>query len=456
MKRIVPIFLSLLLFITLPLNALATTLDDVKAIIKSDYVGDIKGDLNKATTIDQVIEMLDPYSAFFTKEEYEAFLNLIDMESVGIGVVIEKHAKGILIVEVIESGSAQTSGIEEGDIMISINGQSLVDKSIEEAQSLILGTENSFVEVQLLKENGTTVTKQIQRRSFSIPNVSTDILYGNVGYISLNSFSDDGAELVAEAYTELLNKGAKSFIVDLQNNGGGYVLTAEKLIGMFPGATYAYKVKLSTSSGLVRAIQQGVTFPNKTRLLVNHNSASASEMTAAALLDQKSAILYGEQTYGKGTLQGFYQLADGSILKLTIGEFFGPQGTVVKQVGVKPNIVTTSNPLYQAHYDSIVESLKAYKELANLKDVPTTKTFRVNFNKAVSETVDSNTVKLVKLGSNKEIDVSLKVSDKQLIVTPTTALQAGGEYILIVNPMIKDHAGKIMKNGYYLKITVQK
>lgn len=455
MKRIVPIFLSLLLLLTLPLNALASTLDDVKSLIKSEYVGDINGNLESAKTIDEVMQMLDPYSDFFTEEEYEAFTNSIDMESVGIGIVIEKHEKGLLIVSVIEDGSAIQSGIKEGDIITAVNGQSTVNMSIEQAQSLILGEENTIVEINLLKENGAIENKLIQRRPFSKPNATAKLLYGNIGYISLNSFSDDGAQLVADAYTKLLKQGATSFIVDLQNNGGGYVLTAEKLIGMFPGATYAYKIKLSTSSGVVRAIQQEVTFPTKTRLLVNRYSASASEMTAASLLDQHSAIIYGEQTYGKGTMQSFYKLADGSILKLTVGEFFGPKGTVVKKVGVKPNIVTTSNPLYQAHYDSIVETLPNYKELASLKGVPTTKTFSVNFNKEMSNTVDPKSVKLVKLGG-KEVDVSIKVSGKQLLVTPTSPLQAGGEYILLIDPVIKDTEGRQMKTGNYLYVTVQK
>lgn len=454
MKRIAPMFLALILSLLLPFSTYAATLDDVKAIIKSDYVGEINGDLNSATSIEEIVDMLDPYSDYFTKEEYESFTRSIQNEAVGVGIVIEKHEKGILIVDVIENGSAHASGIEKGDIITKVNGQSTVDMSVEQAQSLILGEENSIVEIELLKTNGATVHQNIQRRSFSMPNVYSTLLYGNVGYISIGSFSDDAAEQVADVYTKLLDQGATSFIVDLQNNGGGYVLTAEKLIGMFPGATYAYKIKLATNSGLVRAQQQGISFPAKTRLLVNRNSASASEMTAAALLDQHSAILYGEKTYGKGTMQTFYELADESILKLTVGEFFGPNGTVVKNTGVEPNIITATNPLYQAHYDSIVENLVNYKELQSLVNVPTNKTFKVNFNKGISENVDPSAVKLVELGGS-EVAVSLEVNGNQMIVTPVSPLKKGREYILIIEPTIKDLHGKSMNNGFHLKITVQ-
>ncbi|MDN4492178.1 S41 family peptidase [Ureibacillus aquaedulcis] len=454
MKRFAPMLFAIILTLSLPFHTYAAILDDVKAIVKSDYVGDINGDLDSAKSIEEVIDMLDPYSDYFSKEEYEAFTNAIDMETVGIGIVIEKHEKGILIVDVINNGSAHSSGFEPGDIITKVNGQPTVEMSVEEAQTLIVGEENSIVEFELLKTNGQKVNEIIKRRSFSLLNVNAKLLYGNVGYISINSFSENAAEEVARTYSSLLEQGATSFIVDLQNNGGGYVVTAEKLIGMFPGATYAYKIQLATKSGLVRANQQGVEFPTKTRLLVNRYSASASEMTAAALLDQHSAILYGESTYGKGTMQTFYELADESILKLTVGEFFGPSGTVVKDVGVAPNIITATNPLYQAHYDSIVENLQNYKELKSLLGVPTTKTFQVNFNKEISDIFAHSSVKLVQLGGS-EVDVSLKVSGKQLTVTPTAPLGKGKEYILIVEPTIKDLNGRQMNKGIYLKVTVQ-
>lgn len=456
MKKATTMFLTMILLIILPLNTYASILDDVKSIVESEYVGEIDGNLDRASTIDEVIDMLDPYSDYFTKEEFEAFTDSIENESVGIGIVIQKHEKGILIAEVIQSGSAVKSGIEAGDIITKINGQAADSMSVEQAQSLLMGEENTIVEVELLKHNGKTVKKQIQRRAFSLPIVDSKLLYGNVGYIALTSFAESAAEQVADAYKGLVKQGATSFIVDIQNNGGGYVVTAEKLIGMFPGATYAYKVKLSTETGLVRAVRQSVTFPAKTRLLVNGFSASASEMTAAALLDQKSAILYGEPTYGKGTMQSFYELSDDSILKLTTGEFFGPKGTVVKSVGVTPNIITATNPLFQAHYDSILEGLGShYKELKTLENVPKTKKFTVNFNKELNKNINIDAVKLVQLGGSK-VDVSLEASGKQLVVSPKKELAKSGEYILIIEPKIQDAKGKAMKKGNYLKITVEK
>ena len=455
MKKYLSMLISIMLLILLPLQTFAATLDNIKTIIRSDYVGTINGNLESAKTIEEVIHMLDPYSDFFTKDEYASYMDTINNSSSGLGIVIQKHEKGILIVEVVNNSSSSKSTLHVGDIITEVNGLPTTLMSVEEVQALFLSEENTIVEMTILKTNGAKVTETIQLRSATFPNVNAKLLYENVGYITLNSFSEDGAQLVANAYTKLLNQGATSFIVDLQNNGGGYVLTAERLIGMFPGAMYAYKMKSSTTNGLVNAKQQGILFPSRTRLLVNRYSASASEMTAAALLDQHAAILYGEQTYGKGTMQSFYHFPDGSVLKLTIAEFFGPKGTVVKDIGIKPNIITATNPLYTAHYDQITENLETYKQLPSLTNVPTTKTFTINFNKEIASQIESTDVEIVQLGGTA-IKASTQVSGKQLTIKPTSPLQKGREYMVIIKPTIKDKSGRPMIKGYYLKVGVQK
>lgn len=455
MKKYTSMILSIILILLLPFQAFAATLDDVKTIIRSDYVGNFDGSLESAKTIEEVMALLDPYSAYFTKEEYESYMNTINNSSSSIGIVIQKHEKGILILEVVNNSTASQTTLQAGDIITEVNGQSTIEMSVEEAQALFSSEENMVFNIKLLKTNGSTVTQSIQLSSSSQATVNSKLLYENVGYIALNTFSEDGAQLVANAYTKLLNQGATSFIVDLQNNGGGFVLTAERLIGMFPGASYAYKMQSSTSTSLVKASQQGILFPARTRLLVNRHSASASEMTAAALLDQQSAILYGEQTYGKGTMQSFYTFSDGSVLKLTIAEFFGPKGTVVKNVGIKPNIVTASNPLYTAHYDQIIENLANYKKLPSLTDVPTTKTFTINFNKEIAKQVNTTDVDIVQLGGTA-VKATIEANGKQLKIKPAVPLQKGREYMVIIKPTIKDSTGKPMLKGYYLKVSVQK
>lgn len=477
MKKWFPIISMIFLFLAMPFNVqAATTLQEIKEIVKSEYVGEINGNIDQANTINEIMEMLDPYSNYYTPEQYESFIKSVDMKQIGIGVVIQKHENGLLITDVLENGSAYEQGLVVGDIITKVNSISLKGKSVEEGQSLLLGKENTTVTLEILKENGTTVVKQLTRKAFSIPNTTSQILYGNIGYIQLQSFSEDAADLVKKEYEKLTQKGATSFILDLQNNGGGYVESAEELIALFKNAMFAYKVKyqegntqyylyydrdhykylLEPDGTLLVNLPYFVQpiFDSNTKVLVNRYSASASEMTVAALSDYDAAVVYGEKTYGKGTMQGFYQLSDGSYLKLTIGEFFGPKGTVIRDQGIMPHIKTNSNPIYQAHFDAIAENLVNYKELKALLDVPTTKTFNITLNRPLGA-INEKDVELVELGGNK-VDVNILTDGNQLIVTPKKPLNEGGEYMLLIHPTLKDDQNHQLKKGAYLHITVKK
>lgn len=452
MKKI-SLLLSLLVIFLLPVTTSAAPLNEIKTYVEEHYVGDINGDLQQATTVEQVIDMLDPYSTYYTAEQFEQFTNSVNMTSVGIGIVIEQHEKGILIQDVIENGSAFAAGVEVGDIITHINGRSTVGLSTSDASSLILGKENTTVTLTFLKANGQSVKKTIVRKPFSLPNVTSKLMYGHVGYISLASFSSDAASLIKKAIRDLTAKGATSFILDLQNNGGGYVSAAEEVIGLFPNAKGAYTYIDALGEEIVYAKRQSVQFPTNTRVLVNRYSASASEMTAAALVDQKSAILYGERTYGKGTMQSFYELSDGSYLKLTMAKFAGPVGTAINEVGVRPHIETTDDALHKAHADAILELYSQYKEYPSLLNVPTTKTFNVNFNNTVG-IVPDGAIELVQLGKSK-IDIAIEKQGSTLFVTPTQPLVPGQQYMLIIHPTIKGTANNVLRKGSYLYITVK-
>ena len=210
--------------------------------------------------------------------------------------------------------------------------------------------------------------------------MTKQLLYGNVGYIGLNTFSDDGATLVQQAKEALQKQGATSFILDLRNNGGGFVHTAEELVGLFPKSPYAYALHTRKQDGLVKSVQQTSLFPANTKVLINGYSASASEMVAGALVDQKSATLYGQTTYGKGSMQSFYNLSDGSYLKLTVANFTGPKGTIIHKTGVKPQITTTvGQELEKAHLDAILEANKTYKKMPHYKMCQQQKNLQLHF-----------------------------------------------------------------------------
>ena len=451
MKLIKGLLLSLSVLLFFPLSTNAAIIDELKSYIQSDYVGAIDGNLESAKSIEEVMEMLDVYSTYFTAAEFEAYINSIEMTSVGIGVVIDKHEQGIIIMQVIEGGSAQSAGIKSGDIIVSINGESAGGVSVQQASTLILGEKNTKVQLEILHNNKKT-SKTIVRKAFSVPNVTSEILYGNVGYIHLSSFSEDAAVLVKKVYEKLQKDGAKTFIVDIQNNGGGYVSAAEELIGMFPNTPLAYKLQMANETSIHKSVKQSVQFPANTRILVNRYSASASEMMAAALVDQKTAIVYGEKTYGKGSMQGFYELSDGSYLKLTIGKFTGPKGSKINEVGVQPQVVTDT-PIMTAHFETIISQLKSYKSLTPIT-VESGKTFTIAFNRDVAKDQPKNAIELVALGENT-IDFTMQQENNKLLITPDKPLTKGAQYMLIVHPTVKDKEGKKIKSGNYVHITVK-
>ncbi|MGK4117165.1 S41 family peptidase [Lysinibacillus capsici] len=453
MKKLIWSFVFVLCFFLLPFTTTHAAENDqqlikeIKEIVKDTYVGTINGNLEKATSISEIMDMLDPYSTYFTKQEFENYMNSINLSTIGIGVVIEEHEDGIHILQVIEGSGAFEAGVQAGDIIIGVDGESIIGRSTQEASSLLIGNEGTKVEVTLKNSDSSKTTKTITRKKFTLPNVQTDLLFGNVGYISLASFSEDGAQLVKNALIDLKKRGATSFILDLQNNGGGYVTTAEELTGLFQSAKVAYLLEEAHNSYTIPAVQQDTKFPKDTRILVNRYSASASEMLSASLKDQKAAILYGETTYGKGAMQGFYTLQDGSYLKLTVGKFTGPAGHTIHEVGVKPNVQTTTAPIFQAHYDALKEKYPKYKQLSTVKNIADTQKFTVKIPAGLTSQIAKSNIQLAALGA-KEVPVAVKIEGRTLTVTPKSALSPNQEYMLLIHPKSKD------QKGYYQHIRI--
>ena len=456
MKRFTVLAVIIIGLISAPISSLATPLDEVKNLVRVHYKGEIPSSIEEIDSIDDIMEQLDPYSTYFTREEFEAYTNSINNTTTGIGVTIEEHVTGIQIVSTFEGGAAQQAGISPGDIILSIDGISTTGMAIQQASSIITGKEGTTVQLQVLKSNNTKEMYNLIRKKFTIPVVTKELLAGNIGYIGMNSFSDNGTVLVQKAKVDLQKLGATSFILDLRNNGGGYVHTAEELIGLFPNSPDAFKIITTSESTLTKSTKQSSLFPANTKVLVNGYSASASEMTAAALLDQNSASLYGQKTYGKGSMQSFFSLSDGSILKLTIANFTGPKDTIIHKTGVNPHFVTeVGHELVKAHRDALIEVNKNYKKMSALQNVPTTKQFTITFSSNVVQNATQK-VELVKLGTTNTVPVTIDLkSSKQFVVTPTAPLEKGAAYLLLIHPTFQTNAGIMMKNGAYVEVTVQ-
>lgn len=455
MKRLFCIVSFIMLTMLAPVTTSATPLQEMKDLIEDQYYGDLQSGWQQATTIESLVDYLDTYSTYMTQEQYRHFYNSVDSQSVGIGIVIEKHDKGLLITQIIEGTNAAKAGIVAGDIITAVNGTTIANNTLEEASALIRGEAGTTVKMTILKSTGTTVNYTIARQQFSVPNTTARMLANNIGYISLNTFSQNAATLIRNDYIKLANNGAKSIIIDLQYNSGGYVQAAENVIGLFQNAPHAYIEKKATGERKVLATAQATQLPKNTRVLINSYSASASEMVAAALKDQQAATLYGQRTYGKGVMQAAYTLFDGSYFKLTVAEFLGPNRTKIQNIGITPHITTDGEPLYRAHLDAIVEQLDEYKQLESLNNVASDKTFTMTFNNAVQANVAASALQLIELGSATTIPLSLQVDGTKLFIDPQQNLKSNQQYALIVQPIIASIDKQSLSRGYYTLITVR-
>lgn len=440
MKKLWSAFLAgCLLLSTVP--ASAASVEEVRLIIEKKYVDPLSPAFYEATSIEGMIETLDPYSEYFTKQEYEQYMQAVDLETVGIGIYLTKHSKGVLITEVIQGGPADVAGLVPGTVILQANGTDLADRSIDEAASLLQGTAGSFVTLTILTPDDQITTLTLKRQAFSSPHSDMALLHGNIGYIALYTFSDNADSLMRQALTDLRKQGAKSFIVDLRGNGGGYVDVAERIIGMFPNAKTAYVLSNRFQQATYPAIGTLNKFPQNTRLLIDEYSASASEMTAAALKDQNAAILYGTKSYGKGSMQQFYDFTDGSHLKLTIAKFTGPSMEPINGVGVSPHI-TSTQPLQDAHFDALLETGQYNVQPTVTKDAKSS-TLHI-MHKQITVNMQDR-YEFVKLGTNETITFSAHKSGKNYArLSLDEQLQAGHMYALITKPTATQK-GKIQK-----------
>jgi carboxyl-terminal processing protease len=461
-KLIIALFLCFSVSAVLDVNVRAAepvspkVLNEVRQIIREYYVEPVNEQILKGTTPQEIVKHLDPYSTYMTAKEYEEFLKSIDMEFVGIGIMMEEDDLGIKVMSVLENGPAARAGLRAGDIITEVDGQSVANNAKETALTLITGQEGTAVHLKVFRPStNETFSVSVTREKIDWPNVEFAKLAGNIGYIRLYSFDMDSVKDIERAIRSL--SGVKGWVFDLRDNPGGYVEAAQQIIGFFPNAKYAFQLRDRSSKPITyRAVAQPVQMKGPIKVLINSSSASASEMVAASVKEQQAAVLYGQRTFGKGSMQEMFELSDGSMLKLTVARFFSPKGTPIHNVGVKPNITTAVNKeLYAAHRDLLLQQLKSYQSFGKLRNAPADKTFTIKFSRPLLNT-NTNGVKLYHIGG-QEVPVTVQIhKGTQLLVKPTEKLKKGESYLLVIHPTLKGKDGVVMRKGAFLEISVAK
>jgi carboxyl-terminal processing protease len=307
----------------------------------------------------------DPYSVIMTPKEYEMLMEQMQSESFGgIGIFIElDHDKKdqLTVTEPVEGTPAFRAGLLSGDQIVKIDGKPTDGMGLDQATTLIRGKIGTRV-LLTVRRPGESRTRDfsIERGSITVPSVSHKMLPDNVGYIKLRLFGANTGKELDTALDELEKGGARALILDLRNNGGGYINSAVDVASHFipPGGLVTYVTKKHGE----RSDYNGDPRPRTvlpTVLLVNQYSASASEITAGCFKDYGVATLIGVKTFGKGSVQQLNQLQDGAALKLTIAHFFTPKGNKINKVGVEPDIKVEMEARLVGRGDKDVQLKKA-------------------------------------------------------------------------------------------------
>lgn len=317
-----------------------SSLQDTYKTIKKNYDGVIdEKKLVDAANKGMVESLGDDYTLYFTPSEAQKFdEELNGYVGAGIGVEIGKRFDMMTVLRVLADHPAVKAGIQKGDVILRVDGQSTEGWTVEETALKVRGEVGTNVNISVLRGGKTydyTITRAvIDNKSVNYSNV------GGIGIIQISRFDMDTGELTRKAATDLKSQGVKGIVLDLRNNGGGYVDAAQAVAGVWLDKKLLFTEKsgdkvidviYSTGSPILEGVP--------TVVLVNGSSASASEIVAGAFQDYKVASIVGEQSFGKGSVQQLFNLDNGSQLKVTIAKWFTPNNANITKGGITPNVV---------------------------------------------------------------------------------------------------------------------
>lgn len=309
-------------------------LDELYKNVEENYYMDInEKDMMDGACKGFIAGLGDPYSSYMTAEEYESFEASAIGEYSGIGVTFTEDFDGYyVIVEVAKGSPAEEKGLKAGDIIVSVDGKVYDDMELMACD--IRGKEGTTVEIVYVRD-GKEKKVSIKREKIIQRSVEHEMLDKKTGYISINSFIESTHDDFKKALNNIESKGAENLILDLRNNGGGLVDSCINVADEFLDEGTVVYVEDKNGNRKDFEAEDGKT-DLEVVVLVNENSASASEILAAALKDN-GVKLVGQKTFGKGVIQSTAKLEDGSALKLTIMQYFSPKGNAIHEKGVKPD-----------------------------------------------------------------------------------------------------------------------
>ena len=310
--------------------------------INKEYVDEINQSDSMDSAINGLLQSLDPYSGYMSPEIFNEMQTETSGEFGGLGIEVTMESGVVKVISPIDDTPASKAGIKAGDYIVKINDIQVQGKSLSEAVELMRGPVGSSIELTIRRRGEKkALTFSVTREIIQIKSVKAELLEKNIGYIRLTSFNENSAGQIKKEINKFeKNKNLKSYILDLRNNPGGLLSQAIKISDFFldNGEIVSTKSRQQSENRKWFAKKGDLTKGKTILVLINYGSASASEIVAGALKDHKRAILIGENSYGKGSVQSIIPLKNKGAIRLTVAKYYLPSGKSISEVGVSPDI----------------------------------------------------------------------------------------------------------------------
>ena len=311
--------------------------------IKKEYVDEISESDVMDAAINGVLQYLDPYSVYMNPELFESMQTDTKGEFGGLGIEVSMEAGVVKVISPIDDTPAFKAGIKAGDYIIKINDEQVQGKTLMEAVRLMRGPIDSSINLTIRRKGEKKIiNKTIIRKMIQVKSVEAKIIKNNIGYLRLKSFNSNSSKQLVEKIGNFeKSKKLTGYILDLRNNPGGLLTQAINVTDFFlnDGEIVSTKGRKTSENRRFFAKKGDKVKGKPLIILINNGSASASEIVAGALKDHKRAILLGENTYGKGSVQSIIPLSDGGGMRLTISKYYLPSGQSISEIGVSPDIL---------------------------------------------------------------------------------------------------------------------
>ena len=297
----------------------------------------------------------DPYSLYLTGDVYKSFMEQTTAAFGGVGIIIGEDKQGdFYILAVFKKGAAHDAGIQPGGKLVAVDGKKLHGMEPMLAANLVRGKVGTAVTLTI-EENGKVKDYKMHRSDVVLPTVSDQMVSGDIGYIHIYTFATHTGEEFKEAHRDVKAKGARKLIINVRMNHGGLITSvvdvADQILTRGPVVSYQAKNGMKQTFDI-----DGISKPMPMVILIDRNSASASEILAGAVQDKKEGIVMGEKSFGKGTIQSVEELSDGTALKISIAQYLTAGGRKIDKIGIKPDVAVqqTGTP-FDMNSDSVLQ-----------------------------------------------------------------------------------------------------